>query len=311
MHSDLLQQYSALLCSGTVVAIPTETVYGLAASIESERAVRDVYALKNRPCDNPLIVHVANQKQLRDVASAVSPLEQALIDAFWPGGLTLVLHAKASLSPLITAGQTTVAVRMPRHKSTLALIEMTGPLVAPSANRSTFPSATHPSHVRSDFGEDFPLLDGGACTEGLESTIVRVQDNTIEILRHGVVTETMLQEHAEVISHPSKTPKTPGSRYLHYAPQTPLSKLEDPSTYHPVIIGFEDRLYSCTHLLSLGYSTDRASIANALYATLRLLDTQGFAHAVIDCSVPDTSEYAAIRDRLEKVTGRAPGFAHK
>ena len=303
MCLDKEKLFSTLLSSGKVVAIPTETVYGLAASIHSESAIQCIYSLKNRPADNPLIVHVSSKSQLAQVALPLSPLEEALIDAFWPGSLTLVLKKHESLSDLITAGQSTVAVRMPNHKKTLSLIADTGPLVAPSANISTFPSATQADHVRHDFGDDFPVLDGGTCTTGIESTIVMCNKDSITILREGAISKTDLEQIAPVVLS-KREEKTPGTRYLHYAPKTPVEVIKDPSEYHDVVIGYEDRSYACTHLFSLGYAGDPSSIARGLYATLRAVDTQNFSSVSIDTDLPMTDEYTAIHNRFRKLTRR-------
>ncbi len=208
--------------------MPTETVYGLAASIRCDDALQRVFKLKGRPSDNPLIVHVASV----DAAVALTlPAYEAqvrrLASIFWPGPLTCVVPAAASVSRLITAHLDTVAVRMPQHPVALALITSLGaPVAAPSANRSGRPSPTRAQHVIDDFGEELHVLDGGACDIGVESTVIRLDEQGCTILRPGSVTQEQLSAALDVpvtfATNHDDLRASPGTRYRHYAPACPV-----------------------------------------------------------------------------------------
>ncbi|SDX26188.1 L-threonylcarbamoyladenylate synthase [Paenibacillus sp. CF384] len=246
-----LNEAAALLREGGTVAFPTETVYGLGADARSTAAVERIFEAKGRPSDNPLIVHISDRKQLEELTlplAGESPvLAERLMDRFWPGPLTIVLPVKpGAVSPRVTAGLATVAVRMPAHPVALQLIAASGcPLAAPSANRSGRPSPTLASHVRDDLsGLIDGIVDGGAAGVGLESTVVEVDGDLVRILRPGGVTAEALREVAArvdfdavaapgadmeaVAAVPSATearaaeaqaPRSPGMKYAHYAPQ--------------------------------------------------------------------------------------------
>lgn len=242
-----LAEAAALLQAGEVVAFPTETVYGLGADAGSDEAVAKIFAAKGRPSDNPLIVHLAGREQLEQVvASEPGAVEQALMAAFWPGPLTLVLPAReGALSPRVTAGLATVAVRVPDHPLALALLRACGrPLAAPSANRSGRPSPTTAAHVALDLdGRVAAILDGGATGVGLESTVVQVVDTAegrpvVHILRPGGVTmqqiRTILGDDIEVFIadqhvEAASAPRAPGMKYAHYAPKGEMTVVQSDS----------------------------------------------------------------------------------
>jgi len=248
MAKPMIEAAAQLIRAGKRVAFPTETVYGLGADARNTAAVDLIFAAKGRPADNPLIVHIAHRDQLRDVVAAVDPVSQRLIDTFWPGPLTLVLPVKqGAVSPRVTAGLPTVAVRMPAHPTALALIAAAGcPLAAPSANRSGRPSPTRAEHVRDDLdGRIEAILDAGPTGIGLESTVVEVADGIVHILRPGGITYEQLMEcvndksvndkcvndksvHDESVKVQSASaipdsPKSPGMKYGHYSPQGKLT----------------------------------------------------------------------------------------
>lgn len=216
-----------LLRAGEPVAFPTETVYGLGAPAFDADAVRRVFVLKQRPADNPLIVHVATPEMLQRVVRAVPPVAQALIDAFWPGPLALVLPRQPEVPDIVTAGLDTVAVRMPQHPVALALLELLDePLAAPSANRSGRPSPTTAEHVAADFGGLLALvLDGGSTLHGLESTVVDVGGPRPVLLRPGGITLEALEAvvgpvalaDAAAVSE-RDVASSPGLRHRHYTP---------------------------------------------------------------------------------------------
>ena len=220
------------LANNEVIAFPTETVYGLGANAKSEEAVRKVYEAKGRPNDNPLIVHVASESQLDELVTEISPLAKRLMKEFWPGPLTLILKRKpGQLASSVTAGLDTVAVRCPSHPVALRLIEASGlPIAAPSANTSGKPSPTTAKHVQDDLdGRIAGIVDGGATGVGVESTVL---DCTVEvpvILRPGGVTREQLElmigpvKEEVALSKKDETPKAPGMKYTHYAPESTVT----------------------------------------------------------------------------------------
>ena len=221
-----------LLRSGQLVAFPTETVYGLGGSAVDERAAAAIYASKGRPSDNPLIVHISHREMLAQVAEDVPQVAYQLMDRFWPGPLTMIFKKKPRIPDTMTGGLNTVGVRMPDHKVALALIDAAGvPIVAPSANLSGKPSPTTAQHVYDDLHGRIPLiLDGGACREGVESTVLDLSEGHCVILRPGVITYEMLLPFLPDLIAPTlqdpqpavNIPKAPGMKYTHYAPKAPV-----------------------------------------------------------------------------------------
>lgn len=216
------------------MAIPTETVYGLAARIDLPAAIQSIFTLKERPSFDPLIIHIADQTQLKVLVAEWPPLADALAKAFWPGPLTLVLPKHPSLNPAITSGLETVGVRMPDHPLTLELIRTTGPLAAPSANKFGHTSPTRAEHVQQEFAReiangDIIVLDGGPAEVGVESTVIRIAADRIEILRPGGVTADQIKIRlaAEGLKATVETPerndqRSPGHLEHHYMPRKPL-----------------------------------------------------------------------------------------
>jgi len=225
-----IQQAATLLGQGDLVAFPTETVYGLGANAFSDEAVARIFAAKGRPSDNPLIVHIGEKEDLRRVAISWPATVDALINRFWPGPLTLVLPRRPDISPLVSAGLTTVAVRMPDHPVALDLLRACGlPLAAPSANRSGRISPTRPEHVLEDFENlQGMLLAAGPCRVGVESTVLDLSGPQAAILRPGAVTREMLSPYLANLREeiPAEGEQlslhSPGTRYNHYAPKAPL-----------------------------------------------------------------------------------------
>jgi L-threonylcarbamoyladenylate synthase len=219
-----LAQAVALLKSGEVVAIPTETVYGLAADASNEAALQRVYAIKQRPADNPLIVHIADAGQVSNWAASFPPLAQKLAQAFWPGPFTLVLPAKECVSMIVRGNQSTVALRVPNHPIALQLLKQSGlALAAPSANKFTQLSPTTAAHVSTGLGDAIAILDGGACKVGIESTIVSVEGDDWCMLRLGMISEAAIETVAgkPALQHhqhlPKGLPRVPGQHLLHYS----------------------------------------------------------------------------------------------
>ena len=219
-----LQKAAMLLGQGELVAFPTETVYGLGANALSADAVGKIFSAKERPADNPLIVHIGKLEELRFVARSWPQLAETLITQFWPGPLTLVLPRKPELAENISAGLDTVAVRMPKHPIALQLLRITGlPIAAPSANRSGRPSPTTAEHVFQDMNEAIAaIIDGGSTNEGVESTVLDLSGDRPAILRPGSVTREMLLPYIPDLAtepHSEDMKKSPGTRYAHYAPR--------------------------------------------------------------------------------------------
>lgn len=227
---------AGILRAGGVVAFPTETVYGLGADARNSAAVRKIFAAKQRPADNPLIVHIRAMEQLRELTLEIPAYAFLLAERFWPGPLTMVLPKNAALPEVTTAGLPSVAVRIPAHPLALALLkEAALPVAAPSANLSGTPSPTAASHVIADLaGRIDAVLDGGECMVGVESTVLSLLDSPPAILRPGAITLEMLRsvlgnnlvDLSTDRGEYRGTPPAPGMKYRHYAPRAPLYLVE-------------------------------------------------------------------------------------
>ncbi len=297
----------AALRAGQVIGLPTETVYGLAGDAANAEAVARIFALKRRPPDHPLIVHLGDAAQLDDWARVVPAAARTLAARFWPGPLTLVLPRAARVPDAVTGGQDTVALRMPAHPLARAVLAaFGGALAAPSANRFGRISPTRAEHVRAEFGDAVPcVLDGGPCTVGIESTIVDLSAGAPRILRPGAITRAMLER---TLGGPlaagvaDDAPRVSGSLPAHYAPRTPLALLDAPALRRR---RGEDGTLLLTHSLTVDAARglrlpgDAAGYARALYAALRELDARG-ARVILAERVPDTPAWAGVRDRLTR-----------
>ena len=310
-----LQDAVHLLRAGQLVAIPTETVYGLAALASSADAVARVFRAKGRPADHPLIVHLPGVQAASDWAETRGPRVAGLMAHFWPGPLTLVLPARDTVSRIITAGQDTVALRQPRHPLAAALLEALGEgLVAPSANRFMSVSPTCAAHVLQQFEQepDLAVLDGGSCAFGLESTILAVlPGQALRILRPGGI---QAAEITAVIGEPVhsigsamqvESPRVPGQHRRHYAPQTetlcwdspempPRHYREDPAFG---FLSFGQAIEAAGPCIDLG--SDPVQAAKGLYAALYQLDGGRAIHIIL-CMPPQQAQWEAIRDRLRR-----------
>ncbi len=300
-----LEEAIRLLNAGEVVALPTETVYGLAAKLSEPKAIEKIFQLKKRPNDNPLIVHIANYEQLNEIVKLIPAHAQELMHCFWPGPLTIIEEACETVPMQARAGLPTVAVRMPDQPEILEIIKQTGPLVAPSANLSGKPSTTSAQHVEEDFGAGFPVLDGGNCKKGLESTIVYF-DGAWEIARLGATTQEQL---AKVLGYTPKLreqkeskPVCPGQHYRHYAPQANLTLGTGDYPGSPVVvIGFKERQYSgAKKVYSLGSLKEPEGISASLYAVLRQLDRDHIQAAWVDCNFPKEGLFLTLAERLKR-----------
>lgn len=306
MHIDLSKAI-AHLNTGVIVAIPTETVYGLAAPLFLENSVKQIFTLKKRPPSNPLIVHIADRAQAEPLIDQIPPHFDTLADAFWPGPVTLVVPASPHVPEIVRAGLPTVALRIPGHPLARALLKETGPLVAPSANLSGRPSSTRPRHVEDDFGLEFPVLDGGPCQKGIESTILINKDNEWQIGRLGALS---INEIEAVLGYPVKSasaerPLCPGQHFRHYSPKAKLQIAECALEISGVVVGFSDRLYpKAARVIPLGPLSDPAALSQNLYRTLRALDEEGIEEAHIDFDFPKEGHLLTISERLLKAAAR-------
>lgn len=292
------------LREGGLVAVPTETVYGLAARAADASAVAQIFETKQRPSFNPLIVHCENEGAAETVAR-FDHCARKLAAKFWPGPLTLVLPraAEAEVADLVTAGLDTVAVRVPQHPVAQALLGALGePFVAPSANRSGRISPTTASHVVDEFGPAIPVLDGGPCAEGLESTIVSLVNSRPTLLRPGAV---LPRDIEAVLGHPLQAPgggiEAPGMMTSHYAPAVPLRLNAEAPRAGEQFLGFGALGASDATLSASG---DLREAAANLFALLRALDANGKPIAV--ASIPQEGLGVAINDRLARAAAPRP-----
>ncbi|MNU65628.1 Threonylcarbamoyl-AMP synthase [compost metagenome] len=335
--NEAIQEAAALLRAGETVAFPTETVYGLGADARSNEAVERIFAAKGRPSDNPLIVHIADLSQLNEIVLEVNDTARRLMEAYWPGPLTLVLPVRpGAVSPRVTAGLSTVAVRMPAHDIALRLIAAAGcPVAAPSANRSGRPSPTLASHVGEDLaGLIGGIVDGGPTGVGLESTVAEAgSDGTVTVLRPGSVTaEALARVAASVHTDPalhrsgreenSPAPRSPGMKYTHYAPRGSLRIVrgQDPEAVVARVqaelaaaeargevtgvLAYDEHLhqYRASIVISLGPLGALENAAHRLYAGLRRFDEEGATFMVAE-ACPEEGVGLAVMNRLLKAAG--------
>ena len=330
IDEEIMAEAGALLKAGSLVAFPTETVYGLGANALDEEAAAKIYAAKGRPSDNPLIVHIADMDSLPLITAEIPAAALKLAERFWPGPLTMVLKKSEVVPYGTTGGLNTVAVRMPSHPIALEMIRHGGGYIAaPSANTSGRPSPTLASHVAEDMDGIIPMiLDGGAVGIGIESTIVDLTEDIPIILRPGFITKEMLEEVVgEVqidkgLEADSKTPpKAPGMKYRHYAPKAELLVVEGSSEaviekinalvkeneekgICTGVIGTEETIsrYHAKIVKSMGTRTDELSISSHLYGILREFD-ESDAMVIYSESFEEGAMGSAIMNRLLKAAG--------
>ncbi|QYE36198.1 threonylcarbamoyl-AMP synthase [Polymorphobacter sp. PAMC 29334] len=284
----------ALLALGHVVALPTETVYGLAGDATNSAAVAAIYTAKGRPGFNPLIVHVADLAAVERVVE-VDDIARALADRFWPGPLTLVLPARPGngIAPDVTAGLATLAVRVPAHPVMRAVLTAFGrPLAAPSANASGTISPTTAAHVAASLGGRIPLIvDGGATPGGLESAIVRVDGGRVSLLRPGGIDAALLG----ITAAAGLDIVAPGQLASHYAPTQPLRLDATSAEAGEFLIGFG----AVAGDITLSATGNIEEAAAALFAGLHTAQASGAARIAV-APIPDTGVGAAINDRLRR-----------
>lgn len=319
----VLDEAAECLAHGGLVAFPTETVYGLGANALNPEAVANIFVAKGRPQDNPLIVHISDKAMLAQVVSKVPAAAKKLMDAFWPGPLTIIMEKSDNISTTVTAGLSTVGVRMPSHPVALALIEKSGvPVAAPSANLSGCPSTTRASHVIHDLtGRVDYIVDGGASEVGLESTVLDITGEVPQILRPGGISlEELKAVLGDVAYEPAlkdsrEVPKSPGMKYRHYAPMGQLYLVE-PNHEDTLAEKLEEarkqgkktgvlccgaRNYTADVLIDCG--TGAKAYANALFDALRQMDEEGAEVIFAELPADDDGIVPALMNRMLKASG--------
>ncbi len=303
-----------VLNNNGIVAIPTETVYGLAGNIYSEKAIKSIFEIKQRPFFNPLIVHISSLQKLADVAINVPEMAYTLASVFWPGPLTLVLDKHPNVPLLVTGGKNTVAVRVPNHPISLALLnQLDFPLAAPSANLFGQLSPTCAAHVLAGFKTNTPLiLDGGVCQSGVESTIIGFENKQPIIYRLGAIALEDIENvvgKINLATHNNTEPNAPGMLSKHYAPRTKLivtDSITDAIYNHNHLkIGlllFSNKIvYDLPYQEILSTSGNLVEAASNLYAALHRLDNLGL-DIIIAEKLPNSGLGNTINDRLERGT---------
>lgn len=321
--SDTARIAADIIKNGGLVALPTETVYGLGANGLSDEAVAKIFVAKGRPQDNPLILHVASSSQIDDICHDIPEAARRLAERFWPGPLTMVLPAKSIVPKGTTAGLSTVAVRCPDHALTREIIRLAGvPIAAPSANLSGTPSTTTAQHVRNDHdGKIEAIVDGGPCRVGVESTIVDMTEQPPRLLRPGGITPEQLKEVLGDLTvdkavtaqiDKDEVVKAPGMKYRHYAPKAPVVIVSGSREaaasyirrhYQPGqrVLCFQEELalYKGCDPLSYGNESDPATLSAGLFDALRKLDTPEVTKVYARCPVGGGIAYA-VQNRLKK-----------
>lgn len=319
--STVIQQAADHLRMGKLVAIPTETVYGLAADAANTAAVRKIFSVKGRPESHPLIVHIADERFLEDWAVDVPPIAYELAKHFWPGPLTMILKKAPPVSMVVTGGQETIGLRAPAHPLTQQLLHaFKGGVAAPSANKFGRISPTRAEHVREELGDqvDF-ILDGGSCQVGIESTILDLSRTAIldepVILRLGMIAQKDIEAviKKKVVLFNEHSPRVSGALKTHYAPKTPTVFLEEQELLNAlqkelvnrkrvaVIARQKEPTSLIGSVIWKQLPSDPELYANLLYQTLRDLDQLAFDFILIE-DVPASPDWAAIRDRLVRAT---------
>ncbi len=298
-----------------LVAIPTETVYGLAGNIYSAKAIKKIFQTKERPLFNPLIVHIASTDKLKEIVSEIPEKAQQLADAFWPGSLTLVLKKNAHIPDSITAGKDTVAVRVPNHELTLRLLQIIDfPLAAPSANPFGSISPTTAEHVADYFPNDLEMvLQGGNCTNGIESTIIGFENNNPVLYRLGSISVEEIEAvigPVQIKNKKESSPDAPGMLSRHYAPKTTtilVNNVEDEILkYQNAKVGllvFQNTPSNAKEMVIevLSKKGDLKEATANLYAAMHRLDKQNL-DLIIAEQFPNTELGKSINDRLERAT---------
>lgn len=317
-----VQAAAAALQRGELLGLPTETVYGLAADSDNDAAVAQIFTAKGRPANHPLIVHVADADAITRYAKEVPVFAQQLIDAFWPGPLTLILPRLLDAAKASTGGQDSVGLRCPSHPVALAVLkacQQLNPPVwgvsAPSANKFGRVSPTTAQHVATEFGDDLLVLDGGACAVGIESTIVDCTRGVPVLLRPGAITREDIeracgQRPLSKEELPTHTPRASGTLLAHYAPNAKVRLMDAQQLQAALdLLGSDDKHIAIYHRSALKNASAGVHLrampgqamdtARELFGTLRDFDEQGAQLIWIE-TPPDTSDWEGVRDRLQR-----------
>jgi L-threonylcarbamoyladenylate synthase len=324
-----IEAAARLLGQGKLVALPTETVYGLGADAENPAAVASIYAAKGRPQDHPVIVHLAPEAQLDHWATDIPPQARALADAFWPGPLTMILKRAPGIPDAVSGGQDTVGLRCPSHPVAIALLRAfkggQGGIAAPSANKFGHVSPTTAQHVQDEFGPDGTVamvLDGGASQVGIESTIVdlsRLATHGPVLLRPGHISAEAIAAVIDQLpaAPDAAAPRASGTLESHYAPHTPVA-MQDSATLAGTLQRLADkgRKVALIHYSGLGPSHAEVRLpatpegfAHALYAALRALDGSG-ADVILVEAPPLDASWLGVNDRLRRAAHGSTGIVH-
>lgn len=308
-----IEKARELLLQNEVVAIPTETVYGLAGNALSAIAVSKIFEAKNRPYFDPLIVHVSSVSEVSKYVEEIPRLASDLMENYWPGALTILLSKKSCIPDLTTSGLKEVGIRIPNHALTLELLSsLPFPLAAPSANPFGYISPTSAQHVEDQLGEKIPyILNGGNCSVGIESTVLRVQNNEIEILRLGGISVEDLQpftSNIRIQQHSSSSPAAPGMLTSHYAPRKPVFVGNIRELMHSFasqkigVLSFKKdfQIESQRILSKMGNFTEAAS---NLFAYLRELDQMNI-DVILAEYLPNENLGRAINDKLKRASAK-------
>ncbi|ENH97984.1 hypothetical protein J416_02706 [Gracilibacillus halophilus YIM-C55.5] len=318
---ETIDEAAQLIRQGEVIAFPTETVYGLGADATNEQAVRKIFQAKGRPADNPLIIHVHDNKQIARYVTDIPRVAQQMMDAFMPGPLTVILKSNGTVAPTVTAGMDTVAIRVPDHAVARQFIEATQlPLAAPSANLSGKPSPTTAEHVDQDLNTRIAgIIDGGATGVGVESTVVDCTSDVPIILRPGGITKDMLQDVVGQVTYDDAIqtddqPKAPGMKYQHYQPDAPLRLIDgDQAFFQQQIDALEKQgktvgviaseplasQLRTNYLYRCGQRNDLSTVAAKLYYALRYFN-QMEMDIILSETYPFEGIGQAIMNRLTK-----------
>ncbi|MEQ9108259.1 MAG: L-threonylcarbamoyladenylate synthase [Limnobacter sp.] len=332
VHAELLcaneaniQHCATALRHGQLVAFPTETVFGLGAAVTQLAAIQGIFKAKGRPSEHPLIAHVAPGAALTGWVAEVTPTMQKLIDAFWPGPLTLVVPKGERMPLEVTGGQNSVGIRCPSHTVAIALLKATGvPVAAPSANRFGKVSPTRASHVLAELGDRIPfILDGEVPEVGIESTIVSLLNDQPAVLRPGAITAAQIEAvlgvpvktHGEVSKTPNANPRVSGALEKHYSPDAKVWVLEAselealPVQYKTLCVGWTDGFLAQADalrelhadVLVEALNNNASDVAKALYATLRQADQLACKQVLFE-KPEETAQWEAVNDRLKRAS---------
>ncbi|MEK7089110.1 MAG: L-threonylcarbamoyladenylate synthase [Patescibacteria group bacterium] len=319
----VLNKAAAVIKNGGLVVFPTETVYGLGANVFDEKALGKIFLAKGRPSDNPLIVHISDKKELVDLTDSVTENQQKLINAFWPGPLTIIFEKKDNISNIVSGGLSTIAVRMSLNIFANELIKLSGvPIAAPSANTSGRPSGTTGEDIYNELnGRVDMIIDDGESDIGVESTVVKINDDSVLILRPGAITKEMLEKvlyplPVSFAKEKSDLQFSPGTKYKHYAPKVKLEifkkeeiqnriKILENKNFKIGIITTEqnENLFSkyLPDVFVLGDENNLEEISQKLYSALRFFDTHN-VDIILCQSFKEEGIGVAIMDRLNRAS---------